>query len=137
MRGVINYAQIRFNGYCFCYNCIVCDYIPIITSIINNHYQFKIRKLEADQQLYERTVLYKRKIFENYLKASGKCLSYADQDALKEYGEYYLITLMYAPNDIRNEMIHLHSLMTDYKWDEAVKVSEKIVPKIHELLQTM
>ncbi len=40
---------------------------PILTAIINNRYQLKLKKLELKQKEYEQTVLYKRKIFENSL----------------------------------------------------------------------
>lgn len=64
---------------------------PILTAIINNHHQLKLRKLELREKQYENTIVYQRSIFENYLRASGKCITHANPDALREYGEYYLI----------------------------------------------
>ena len=102
----------------------------IITAIINNRHVAKMRKLELQQKHYEDTVLYKRKIFENYLRYSGKCISYATEETLHEYGEYYLLALMYSPNDLQSEMIRVNSLIRDHDWKQATSSYEKLIPMI-------
>ena len=59
---------------------------PIATTIINNRYQIKIKKIELQQEHFKNTVLYKRSIYENYLKYAGRCISSPDPDSLKKYG---------------------------------------------------
>ena len=110
---------------------------PILTAIINNRHQLKIRKLEMQERLYENTVMYQRKIFENYLKYLGKCASHADVNALHEYGEYYLIALMYAPDNIQKKMKIANQNMQEYKWKNALSICEELTPLIHKHLQEL
>lgn len=110
---------------------------PIFTAIINNRHQLKIRKLDNEKQKYENSTLYKRNIFENYLRHSGRCISRASSDSMRDYGEYYLVALMYAPEDIRQKMIRMDALMRKYKWEEASALSEELAPMIRDLLQQL
>lgn len=110
---------------------------PILTTIINNRYQTKIRRMEHLQQEQKDTVLYQRNIYENYLKHAGRCIYYADREALKDYGEYYYAALMYAPYDIHSDMIKANNLMLEDKYDEASPLIEIIAAKLHAILQTV
>ena len=78
---------------------------PILTAIVNNHHQMKMKKMDIDQKKYDDTVLYKRTIFENYLKAAGECFHWPDDSTLKKYGDTYFVALMYATGDLKDEMI--------------------------------
>ena len=89
---------------------------PIITCIIINIHQTKIRKLE--------------------LKHAGRCIYYADADALKDYGEHYYSALMYAPEDLKSDMIEANRLMLNDQWNDASVIIEKLSTKIHTILQT-
>jgi hypothetical protein len=110
---------------------------PILTAIINNKFQLKLRKLELQQKHFEDTVMYKRKIFEGYPKYAGKCVSDVEKGALPEYGEYYLLALMYAPSEIQSDMEDVHNLIIHYRWGDAVKILEGLVPRIHAMLQSL
>lgn len=110
---------------------------PILTTIINNRYQMKVKKLEAEQRFYEDTIVRKRTIFENYLKAASRCAIRAKGEYLAEYGEYYISAFIYAPSDIRTDMINIHNLMTEYKWIEAIPLIEELTPKIADLISNM
>ncbi len=77
---------------------------PIATAIINNRYQLSLKKIDMEQKHLESTILYRKSIFENYLKYAGRCISHADPNALKDYGEYYLLALLYAPSELHSEM---------------------------------
>lgn len=108
---------------------------PILTAIINNLYQLKLKRIELSQQEYRDTILYHRNIYENYLKYAGRCICFSDPDATKEYGEYYYSALMYAPPDIRTDMIKANQLMFDHKLKEASALIEKIAARIHAIQQ--
>ena len=101
----------------------VCAIIsPMITTAMTHHHQAKLKKLELADTTYKNTVLYKRTIFENYLKYAGRCTSYSDDSAMQEYGECYLLALMYAPSDLQQEMKETHALMLEYHWKDATKI---------------
>ncbi|MDE7435726.1 MAG: hypothetical protein K2N01_07925 [Lachnospiraceae bacterium] len=106
---------------------------PMITTIINNRHQVKIKHMEHSQQKYEDTALHYRNVYENYLKHAGRCIYYSDNDALKDYGEYYYSALMYAPSDIRTDMIKANELMLKSRFDEASALIEELTAKIHAI----
>ena len=110
---------------------------PILTAIINNRYQIKIKRIELTQQERRDFVLYHRNIYENYLKYAGRCIYFADQDALKDYGEYYYSALMYAPHDIQTDMINANRLMLEDKYDDASLIIEVIATKIRTIQQKL
>ena len=89
------------------------------------------------QRQYEDTVIYQRKIFEGYLRSAGKCISHVTSDTLLEYGEFYFSALLYAPENIREEMFSIHTLMQNRKWREASSQFEKLIPMIHAMLQKL
>lgn len=110
---------------------------PILTTIINNRYQMKIKKLETKQHYFEDNIVRKRTIFENYLKAASRCAIYAKIEAISEYGECYIPALIYAPSDIRTDMINIHNLMINHKWEKAIPLIEELTPKIADLISKM
>lgn len=110
---------------------------PIATTIINNYYQMRLKNLDLEQNNIENTILYKRTVFENYLKYAGRCIAYANDSARKDYGEYYFLALLYAPHELRSDMIQAHKAMDDNNWTSATLSFEKLTPKIHDLLQKM
>lgn len=110
---------------------------PIATAIINNRYQLKIKKIELEQKQLENTTYYIRSIFENYLKYTGKCISYPDAQSQKDYGEYYFLALSYAPESLIQSMIDINSAINDSSPEKATHLLEQLRPQINELLQTM
>lgn len=108
---------------------------PIFTAIINNRYQIKIKRLELSRQEYSDSVLYRRNIYENYLKHAGRCIYHSDLDALKDYGEFYYAALMYAPDDLQKDMISANSLILEEKYNDAAPTIEVIATKIYLLQQ--
>ncbi len=110
---------------------------PIFTALINNWYQLRLKKLDLKQQHIENTILYQRKIFECYLKYVGRCVNYADANALKDYGEYYFLALTYAPDDIRELMIQIDHEISHNNLIKATEFLEKVTPKIHTMLKIM
>ena len=110
---------------------------PIATAIINNRYQLKLRKMDIYQKTLENTMLYKRSIFENYLKYAGRCIFHSDVNALKDYGEYYLLALLYAPIELHTEMKKINVLMLEKHWSEASPLFEVLTPKIYDVIQKL
>ena len=88
------------------------------------------------RQEYVETIIHQREFFENYLKHAGRCIYYADADALKDYGEHYYSALMYAPEDLKSDMVEANRLMLNDQWEDASAIIEKLSTKIHAILQT-
>lgn len=112
---------------------------PILTTIINNLHQTKMRKLDMQQKLLEQSVMHKKHIFESYLSSTGKTLKGPTEKAIQEYGESYPIALLYAPEPIREDMILLNEMM-GYSggikdWNGACLKLDEISVKLSEILQ--
>lgn len=111
---------------------------PILTAIINNHYQLKVKNLELKQLHFEQTILYKRNIYENYLKFTGRFIRRPDVDASKSYGEYYFLALTYAPKDVEDAIIQLNHLISNSNFDNATTLfEERVAPLIRTMLQKL
>lgn len=110
---------------------------PIATAIINNRYQLKLKRMELEQKHLENTTYYIRSIFEKYLRYAGKCIHYADGPSRKDYGEYYFLALVYAPDHLAKAMIDINSAIIISDFDNATALLEQIKPAISDLLQTL
>jgi hypothetical protein len=110
---------------------------PIITTLLNNRHQLKIRKLELAQKHNENTVLYMRNIFENYVSALSKVSSYATVESITEYGKYYSLAYMYLPENLQSEMSKINKLVIARDYDNIAPLLEDLIPKIYKVLQTM
>lgn len=107
---------------------------PILTAIINNLYQIKIRKIELKYESHKSTTLHNRDIFEHYLSATGRYLYYDDAQSEISYGEAYFSALQLVPKNIRNQMVSINSHIIDGNIPEAIKELEIIAPILHSLL---
>lgn len=86
---------------------------PILTTLINNHHQTTLRMLELKQKHYEQTVLYKRNIFENYLKGLSMVSQNPTLENIDRYSKYYSLAYMYLPEHIRIKMSYVNNLLHD------------------------
>ena len=109
---------------------------PIITSVINNHYQIKLKEIELHEKNLEQTVFYKRTIFENYLKYAGRFILDFSNETAQNYGEWYALALLYAPESLHSQMNQLHKYLRSYSSDAANELLEQITPQIHTLIST-
>ena len=58
----------------------VCAIIsPIATTLINNRYQLKLKDLEYQQKEKESSFFYRRGVYEDYLRCTGKCIAHPVQ----------------------------------------------------------
>lgn len=110
---------------------------PIITTLLNNRHLYKMRKLDMQLENEKATSFYKRGIFEEYLKVTGRCISHADATRLNEYGEIYPIALLYFPEELRNDLIEINDFVNNYSWKEARHCLNQLTIKICTILQTM
>lgn len=110
---------------------------PILTTLINNHYQLKIKHIEMDQLKLEKTTFYKRGIFENYLKLAGRCIQQPDIESMKLYGETYFLAYTYAPSHIRQQMAIVDRFIAEPNIQKSVESLEQLSPLIEEYLQKL
>lgn len=110
---------------------------PIATALINNRHQLKLKTLEYQRQEKENSFFYKRGIYEDYLKYTSECITYANQDALQKYGEIYGLALLYFPEDLIEDMEKLNRVIRSTHSEERISLFNKLAPKIRAILQNM
>lgn len=100
---------------------------PIFTTIINNRYQLKIKKLEVKQKEYEQTILYKRNIFENYLRYLNDVFQNPTKESMSGYAQYYPLAFMYLPPDVQQKLS-----VVNHKLGQSARAN--IVDEIDEII---
>lgn len=116
----------------------VCAIIsPIITTLLNNHHLYKMRKLDIKLETEQKSYFYKRGVYENYLKTAGRCATLVSHENLSAYGEAYMLALIYFPDDLRNELIRINDCFINIDREQAVTLLNQLAPKIHTILKSM
>ena len=110
---------------------------PIATTIISSIFQYRIKKLELREKRYQENVIYRRKIFEDYLRATGSCIASASSESLRDYGRSYFLAYTYAPEEIRSLMSQVDQSIAASDWIEATPKFEATSSSIAQLLQSL
>lgn len=110
---------------------------PILTTVLNNAHQTKIKKMEMKQQIYRDTVIKKRTVFEDYLRYTGAFIRSYNAETAKDYGNAYGLALMYAPPQIQSHISSINSLLFNEEHQAASTQLEELAPMIHTMLQNM
>lgn len=74
---------------------------PVVTSLINCYFQFKIKKVYKEQTIFNSKIKRVEEIFNGYLSSVGKVVSTSTFKDLSEYGKYYPLVLLYIPANKR------------------------------------
>ena len=109
---------------------------PIITTLLNNHHLYKMRKLD-DAALRKDSYFYKRGIYEDYLRYTSQCLTNPSTVTLKEYGKTYALALIYFPDELQEQLISINNAINNHMWDNALSNLNEIAPIIRKQIQTM
>ena len=116
----------------------VCAIIsPIATTLINNRYQLKLKDLEYQQKEKESSFFYRRGVYEDYLRCTGKCIAHPTRENIQEYGKIYALALIYFPENLIADLESLHTEIYEERWDSANSGLNKIAPKIRAILRSM
>ena len=110
---------------------------PIITTLLNNHHLYKMRKLDDAAQLRKDSYFYKRGIYEDYLRYTSQCLTNPSTVTLKEYGKTYALALIYFPDELQEQLISINNAINNHMCDNALSNLNEIAPIIRKQIQTM
>lgn len=103
---------------------------PVITCIMNNKHQLKLKQLDSELSAKKEATFYQRTIYENYLKNAGKCVAWPTEDVFQEYGEYHLLALIYFPQEFHDSVSKINSYIRDKKFESADSELELLAPKL-------
>ena len=110
---------------------------PIITTLLNNHHLYKMKKIEMKLESEKAAQFYKRGVYEDYLNYTGQYIAVHDHDAHLKYGAIYPLALIYFPTNLTNEIIVLNNELIKHDWDTAITHLNELTPAIREILQSM
>jgi len=110
---------------------------PVITTLLNNHHIYKLKKLELKEKSKEDNAFYKRGIYEDYYKITGICITARTTEALGDYGKIYSLALLYFPSSLISEITELNSLISEYEWEKAGITFANLSTKIRNIVQNM
>lgn len=110
---------------------------PVLIAIINNHHQYRIKKMELEQKSYEQSVLHKREIFESFLSAFNKVCQLQTQEAVSEYSSCYSLVYIYLPKPVRDELGEINLLIKQNNWMEVIKYVDRISMDIAKELEKL
>ena len=108
---------------------------PILTAIINNRYQLKLKRMELKQKEYEETIMHKRNIFENYLRYLNDVFQHPKAEALSNYAQYYSLAYMYLPDDVREKLSNVNHKLGKSAHADIVDDVDEIISAVSKELQ--
>lgn len=110
---------------------------PIITTLLNNHHLYKMRKLDDETELRKTSYFYKREIFEDYMRYAGQCVTHATSDALENYGATYALALIYFPDELLDKIIDINASLNRHQWADALVKLNELSPELRKQLQKL
>lgn len=108
---------------------------PIITALITNKHQLKLRELDIKQAALDAYNNNRFNALNMFISKAGRCLSYSDEQSVMDFGEAYHCVYQYVPEDFWNDLDQFYSIVFSYNWDEAKKLYPPIVRRLSAILK--
>lgn len=113
-----------------CITVFVAIACPLLTALVNNWYQLKLKKLELEDIARREDENHKQEIIEQYLLHAGKCLSEHYQEDFSSYAGYYGIAFQYAPKEVHGLMQALNTDILEADKASAIETFEELSLKL-------
>ena len=110
---------------------------PVLTALINNRHNRKMRLLELQHEKYKETVVYQRKLIETYLQKTAKCIESKTNDQTNEYAESFGAVSLYLPDEQRKTVVALDKAIYKNEWDVAHEKFIAMLPELTTILQKL
>lgn len=108
---------------------------PVLTTILSNIHDTKIKKIELAAKHAKETFFYKRGVYEEYLKITGNLLHDKSNKAYAEYGKIYPLALIYFPNSLTVQLTDINKLIIKGSKSEALPKFEALTNAIRTILE--
>lgn len=103
---------------------------PIITTILTNRHQLKLREIDIKQKESEKYIDARNSAISSFISKTGQCITSADIPVLKELGLVYYNVYAYIPESLWKPIDELYLSIVRYDWEDARK---KFVTISHSL----
>lgn len=108
---------------------------PIVTAIINNRHQLKLRKLDIKQHSIETYETRRFEAINTFLSQVGHCLSYSDIEGIKSCGSSYFCVYQFVPADMWPELDQLYNKLISDESSDEVELFQAITHRLSEILK--
>lgn len=96
---------------------------PILTSLINNHYQLKMKKLE----LYEEKRI---KVINDYISSVSKCIQLKSPENIGEMCEALNSIFLYTSSNLWDDLKKLNDLILMVEFEQASELLPTIAQRL-------
>lgn len=108
---------------------------PVITSVINNRYQLKIKQLELDDAQRRRESQRLIDIYDTYALAAGACIIYPNKAELAAFQAASAKAMLYAPDEVLPKMRDLAAEIEQAHYDAALPLIADITQALRATVQ--
>lgn len=108
---------------------------PVITAIITNNHQLKLRELNIKQSTLNTYEQNRFNAINTFIAKTSRCLSYLDENSVMDLGEAYHCIYQYVPDDFWDDLDELYATFIAYKWDKAKELYPPIVRRLSAILK--
>lgn len=108
---------------------------PIITSLIANRHQLKMRQLDIKQVNIDKYNNERFIAINNFIAKAGLCLSYVNAESVQQFGEAFHVIYQYVPDSYWPVLDEFYSSLISYNWDKAKELYPGITHYLARLLQ--
>lgn len=112
---------------------------PIVTTLINNHHQIKMKKLEYSHELHKQNIELRISALQNYLLMTSTVIANAnDFIDLTDYAPSYAkATTLIDDDELLALMKELNDQIMNGNTHDKSKIFEKILPKIKNCIKSI
>lgn len=108
---------------------------PIITAIITNKHQLKLRELNIKQSALDTYDQNRFNAINTFIAKASRCLSYLDENSVMDVGEAYHCIYQYVPCDFWDVLDEFYAALITYKWDKAKELYPPIIRRLSAILK--
>lgn len=112
---------------------------PVLTAIINNRYQIKMKQLEINEKRYNENIRLKKELFEKYCESLSQVVVYysPSYEVLKWYGSCYGKALLYMNKQQSDQAIEINKQINLQRYKMAHDLSDQHILDIKEQIDKL
>lgn len=104
---------------------------PIITTILTNRHQLKLRKLD----IQEKAASEKISVIQQCISHTGACLAYPKTESLISFGKHFHVVYAYVPSEHWALLDDFYQLTIKNNYDAAKKLQPDVIHLLNGLLE--
>lgn len=108
---------------------------PIVTTILTNRHQLKLRKMDILQRTIEKYEDNRFRDIQAFISRIGKYLAQHDMESRKSFGECFYNIYQYVPASLWDKLDFLYVSLCAKDYDSAHKIYSSVVRELALILK--